>query len=136
MNDKQLMACIAQAADDLGLDSWALGRRAGLPEELVSSVLSGQTQAAVETLVALAAALGLEVQLVPVQPARRIVGSVPTIVDQAVERVAPELIVHVDDDGVPRDRTPAAGPPYSKLGPQSEVGPVASPHSKNTGRKA
>lgn len=102
MIEQQLIARLALGAEDLGLDAWAVARRADLPEGFVASVLAGETQVAVETLVVLASALELEVRLEPVEPARRVVGSVPSVVDRAIERIAPGPSVHVNDGESPR----------------------------------
>jgi cyanate lyase len=106
MNEQHLVARLAQAADHLGLDASAVARRAELPEALVSLVLAGQVQASLDTLVALAAALELEVRLEPAEIAQRVVGPVPTVVDRAVERVAPERSVYADGAELPRGAAP------------------------------
>lgn len=77
------------------LSEWELARRAGVSLTLVAQVLAGGADARVNTLVQVAGALDLEVTLRPKEPEPRVMGSIPTVVDDALMRVRPDLVVQV-----------------------------------------
>jgi len=77
------------------LSEWELARRADVSLKLVSQVLAGGAPARVDTLVQIARALEMEVTLRPKESEPRIVGPIPTVVDDALRRVRPGHPVQV-----------------------------------------
>lgn len=80
-----------------GLSDWELARRANVRPTLVAEATSGRDDVRVDTLVRLAQALELDLTLAPSDPEHHLVGAVPTVVDHAVMRLSPKLVVHTTE---------------------------------------
>lgn len=105
---KEIRQMLAEAAEQLGLDRWTLARRLELPERDVESILACDTTLTVDQLIHAAEALELEVVLQAARLRPRLVGPVPSVVDEAVERLVPDRVVHVNEAGpaLPGDAEP------------------------------
>ncbi|MFG6459800.1 hypothetical protein [Roseateles sp. BYS96W] len=90
MNEVELAARLRAALAASGRTEWELSRRANVKLALVEAVLGGTGAVPLAALVRVAAALEMEVDLVPAQAARRNAGPVPTVVDAALERLRRE----------------------------------------------
>ena len=112
MDEQQVARLLREETERLGLDSRALARRLDATVREVEAVLAGAAGVSFECVLHVAGALGLEVSLHPAKPALRHVGPVPSVVDEAVRRVAPHLVA-MDSDEPTRapasETTPTAG---------------------------
>lgn len=95
----EIRQALAEAAGQLGLDRWTLARRLDLPEPAVDSILACDTTLTVDQLIRAADALELEVVLQAARPRSWLVGPIPSVVDQVVERLFPGSVVHVNEGG-------------------------------------
>jgi len=93
MNERELARALQESASELGLDLAAVARRLDQTELSVAPAFCGGLGFTVEILVGVAYTLGLEVELRPAGPELRRMSPVPTVVDQAVRRVSPHLVV-------------------------------------------
>lgn len=93
MNGREIAAVLVKWLGRSGMSEWELHRRTDLPRQVVSDALRSADDITVGQLVEVAQALGLEVSLQGAEVPRRFVGEVPSVVDLAVQRVAPGRIV-------------------------------------------
>lgn len=91
MNERELARTLQETAFALGLDERAVARRLDESESTVAPAFTGGGGFTVELLVNVAAALGLELDLRAAAPTPRRTSAVPTVVDQAILKVTPEL---------------------------------------------
>lgn len=70
MNQEQILSVLKTAAEQSGLTQKEIAERSGIRQENVSRYLSGKKVPELATLVKLAEAVGLEVELRPVKRGR------------------------------------------------------------------
>lgn len=92
MNEQQMVEALRDAANNLGLNLWAVARRLDKLESDVAPAFAGGQSFTVELLVRVADSLELEVDLHPAPPKLRRIGPVPSFVDLVVQRLTPHLV--------------------------------------------
>lgn len=93
MNERELARALQESASELGLDLSAVARHLDQTEPTVAPAFCGGQGFTVELLVGGAHTLGLVVDLRQAGPELRRMSPVPTVVDQAILKVAPHLVV-------------------------------------------
>lgn len=93
MDAKRAAVQLRAALGESGLSLGELARRTEMDAATVAAALGGARQLPAEHLEAVGHALDLELAFVPTGLRPRIVGEVRSVVDNAIERLAPERIV-------------------------------------------
>ena len=87
MNEAEVGAQLRHALELSGGSPWELSRRADVKLEFVEALLLGSGAVPLRAVCRVAHALELQLLVVPAQGTGRMVGSVPTVVDHAVDRL-------------------------------------------------
>lgn len=90
VNEVELAARLRAALDESGRTAWELSRRANVKLSMVDALLNGSGVVPLAALVRVARALELDVELLPTLAAKRCIGPVQTVVDDALERLRRE----------------------------------------------
>lgn len=104
MNHAEIAARLRDALERTGRTAWELSRRADAKESLVDAVLTGSRMAPVEAVCRVASALDMELVVIAAAPPARVVGTVKTVVDIALERLEAIRPKHEADGGRTTDQ--------------------------------